>query len=327
MGISKALAASAVIGVLSATAVHAQSYPNQPIRLIVPFAPGGGMETAVRSVVQKINESGWPQLIVDNRPGGAGNVAAIATKQAAPDGYTLMLVAISTHAINVSLIPDLKYDPLKDFSPITVLFSYPSIVAVPANSPARSLADLVEMARKKPGGINYGSPGVGTLGHILPLMLERASQTQMVHVPYRGGGPAMLDLLGGRIDFMILNPSGIMPNVESGQLRVLAVTSKARFKELPDIPTMAEVGYPDVFLDGWFGVAGPASLPDHIVKTIYDKFAGVLNASELNQKLASQGWVVDPIAPDRFRDLIRSEIVRLGRLLKDPGAASKEGAN
>jgi tripartite-type tricarboxylate transporter receptor subunit TctC len=323
----KVLAASAVIGMLGAVAAQAQSYPSQPIRLIVPFAPGGGMETAVRSVVQKINESGWPQLIVDNRPGGAGNIAAIATKQAAPDGYTLMLVAISTHAINVSLIPDLKYDPLKDFSPITVLFSYPSIVAVPASSPARSVADLVEMARKKPGGINYGSPGVGTLGHILPLMLERASGTQMVHVPYRGGGPAMLDLLGGRIDFMILNPSGIMPNVETGQLRVLAVTSKTRFHDLPHIPTMAEVGYPEVFLDGWFGVAGPAGLPDDIVKTIYDKFAGVLNAPDLNQKLAGQGWVVDPIAPDKFRELIASEIIRLGKLLKDPGAAAKEGAN
>ena len=321
------LTASAVASVLSVTALHAQSYPNQPIRLLVPFAPGGGMETAVRSVVQKINESGWPQLIVDNRPGGAGNVAAIATKQAAPDGYTLMLVAISTHAINVSLIPDLKYDPLKDFSPITVLFSYPSIVAVPAGSPARSLADLVEMARKKPGSVNYGSPGVGTLGHILPVMLERATRTQMVHVPYRGGGPAMLDLLAGRIDFMILNPSGIMPNVESGQLRVLAVTSKARFKDLPDIPTMAEVGYPEVFLDGWFGVAGPAGLPDHIVSTIYEKFASVLNAPDLNQKLASQGWVVDPIAPDQFRELIASEIVRLGKLLKDPGGVAKEGAN
>jgi tripartite-type tricarboxylate transporter receptor subunit TctC len=134
MEISKALAAAAVIGVLGVTTVHAQSYPNQPIRLIVPFAPGGGMETAVRSVVQKINESGWPQLIVDNRPGGAGNVAAIATKQAPPDGYTLMLVAISTHAINVSLIPDLKYDPLKDFSPITVLSVIPASSRFP---PAR----------------------------------------------------------------------------------------------------------------------------------------------------------------------------------------------
>jgi tripartite-type tricarboxylate transporter receptor subunit TctC len=149
----------------------------------------------------------------------------------------------------------------------------------------------------------------------------------MVHVPYRGGGPAMLDLLGGRIDFMILNPSGILPNVDSGQLRVLAVTSKTRFKDLPEIPTMAEVGYPEVFLDGWFGVAGPAGLPHDIVKTIYDKFASVLNAPDLNQKLASQGWVVDPIAPDKFRGLIASEIVRLGKLLKASGEGAKEGAN
>ena len=207
---------------LGASPVHAQTYPTQPIRLIVPFAPGGGMESAVRTVVQKINESGWPQLIVDNRPGGAGTIAALATKQAPPDGYTLMLAAISTHAINATLIPDLKYDPLKDFTPITLLFSYPSVVAVPANSPAKTLADLVEMAKTRPGGITYGSPGIGTLGHILPLMLERASGTQMVHVPYRGGGPAMLDLLAGRTDFMILNPAGIIPNVEAGRLRTLA---------------------------------------------------------------------------------------------------------
>ncbi len=306
---------------MSGTA-QAQPYPSQPIRLIVPFAPGGGMESAVRTVVAKINDSGWPQLIVDNRPGGAGSIAALAVKQAPPDGYTLMLAAISTHAINVSLIGDLKYDPIKDFTPITILFSYPSILAVPANSPAHSLADLIALAKSKPGGINYGSPGIGTLGHILPLMLEKATGTKMVHVPYRGGGPAMLDLLAGRIDFMLLNPAGIMPNVQSGKLRVLAVTSKARLKEAPDVPTMAELGYPDVFLDGWFGVVAPAGLPANLLSTIYGKFAGALKSPDLNEKLTGQGWVVDPIAPQQFRQLIQHDIVALAPLLKAAGRAS-----
>jgi tripartite-type tricarboxylate transporter receptor subunit TctC len=309
---------------LSISPARAQSYPTQPIRLIVPFAPGGGMESTVRTVVQRINESGWP-MIVDNRPGGAGTIAALATKQAPPDGYTLMLIALSTHAINVSLIPDLKYDPVKDFSPITVLFSYPSVVAVPANSPAKSLADLVALAKSKPGGINYGSPGTGTVAHILGLMFQRAAKVHMVHVPYRGGGPAMLDLLAGRLDFMIFNPSGIIPNVESGQLRLLAVTSRSRFSELPDVPTMTELGYPDVYLDGWFGVGGPAELPDETVRALHGKFASVLNSPDLNRRLKEQGWVVDPITPDAFRRLIESDIVRLGQLLKDTGAKFGEG--
>ena len=174
------------------------------------------MESAVRNVMQKVGESGWPQIIVDNRPGGAGTVAALATRQAPPDGYTLMLIALSTHAINVSLMPDLKYDPLKDFSPITVLFSYPSVVAVPASSPVEiACRSRRRWRRRRPGGINYGSPGIGTVGHILGLMLQNASKANMVHVPYRGGGPATLDLVAGRLDFMIFNPSGIMPNVES----------------------------------------------------------------------------------------------------------------
>lgn len=311
---------------VSISPAHAQTYPSQPIRLIVPFAPGGGMESAVRTVAQKVSESGWPQIVVDNRPGGAGTIAALATKQAPADGYTLMLIALSTHAINVSLMPDLKYDPVKDFSPITVLFSYPSVVAVPANSPAKSLADLIALAKQRPGGINYGSPGTGTVAHILGLMLQNATKAHMVHVPYRGGGPAMLDLLAGRLDFMIFNPSGIIPNVESGQLRLLAVTSRSRFGELPDVPTMTELGYPDVYLDGWFGLAGPAGLPEGIVWTLHAKFASVLKAADLNRRLKEQGWVVDPITPDAFRTLINSDIVRLGRLLKDTGATLNEGA-
>ena len=316
-----------LLAVLIATAslpALAQTYPSQPIRLIVPFAPGGGMESAVRNVMQKVSESGWPQVIIDNRPGGAGTIAALATKQAPPDGHTLMLIALSTHAINVALMPDLKYDPVKDFTPITVLFSYPSVVAVPASSPAKSIADLVALARSKPSGINYGSAGIGTVGHILGLMLQNTTKSNMVHVPYRGGGPATLDLIAGRLDFMIFNPSGIIPNVQSGQLSLLAVTSKSRFPSLPDIPTMAEVGYPQVDLDGWFGVAGPAGLPNPVVKALHGKLASVLKAPDLNAKLQEQGWVIDPIAPDAFRDLIKRDIMRLGPLLKDsklePGA-------
>jgi tripartite-type tricarboxylate transporter receptor subunit TctC len=302
--------------------LRAQTYPSQPIRLIVPFAPGGGMETAVRHVTQRMGDSGWPQFVIDNRPGGAGTIATLATKSAAPDGYTLMLAALSTHAINVALLPDLKYDPVRDFTPITLLFSYPSVVAVPAASPARTFNDLIDMARSRPGGISYGSPGTGTVAHVLALMLESATRTRMVHVPSRGGGPALIDLLAGRVDFMILNPSGITPNVEAGQLRLLAVTAKTRFPELPDVPTLAELGLPEVFLDGWFGVVGPARMPARIVDTLHHKFAAILTAPELNRRLKDQGWVIDPITPDRFGDLIRNDIARLSTILKNTRAAT-----
>jgi tripartite-type tricarboxylate transporter receptor subunit TctC len=317
--------AGVVAGAVAAslpTATLAQSYPNQPIHLIVPFAPGGGMESAVRTVMQKVTASGWPQVIIDNRPGGAGTIAALATRATVPDGYTLMLIALSTHAINVSLIPDLKYDPLKDFTPVTVLFSYPSVIAVPASSPAKSLADLTGLARTTSGGLSYGSPGIGTVAHILGLMLQKATRTKMVHVPYRGGGPAMLDLVAGRLDFMILNPSGIIPNVQSGQLRLLAVTSKSRLPALPDVPTTAELGYREVFLDGWFGIAGPAGVSNGVVDALHRKFASVLTEEELNRKLGADGWIVDPIAPAAFRDLIGRDIIRLQGILKGTGAAS-----
>jgi tripartite-type tricarboxylate transporter receptor subunit TctC len=324
----KLIAAVLISLAVASVPARAQAFPSQPIRLIVPFAPGGGMETAVRMVVRKINVSGWPQLIIDNRPGGAGTIAAVATKQAAPDGYTLMLIALSTHAINVSIFPDLRYDPIKDFTPIIPLFSYPSVLAVPANSPARTLADLVEIARTRSGGISYASPGIGTVAHILGLMFENATKTRMVHVPYRGGGPVMTDLLAGRIDFIIQNPSNVTPNVRSGQLRALAVTSKARLPELPDVPTMAELGYPDVFLDGWFGIAGPAGLPDGVVQTIHDKFAAALTSPDLGRTLSEQGWSIDPLPAGQFRELIKSDIIRLGNLVKETGADLKDaGAN
>jgi tripartite-type tricarboxylate transporter receptor subunit TctC len=321
----------AVAGALAcpaaAPAAEPRAFPTQPIRLIVPFAPGGGMESAVRMVVQKINESGWPQLIVDNRPGGTGTIAALATKQAAPDGYVLMLVALSTHAINPVLMPDLKYDPLKDFTPITLLFSYPSVVAVPAASPAKTLDDLVQMARTKPGGLSYASPGRGTVAHILALMLESATGTSMVHVPARGGGPALLDVLAGRVDFIALNPSAIVPNVQSGQLRLLAVTSKTRLSGLPDVPTMAELGYPQVFLDGWFGIAGPAGMADELAETINGKFAEALRAPDLDRRLKEQGWIVDSIAPREFRNLIERDIARLRAVLAGTDPAHSQIPN
>jgi tripartite-type tricarboxylate transporter receptor subunit TctC len=310
LGVAATLAYPAV-----ASAAEPRAFPTQPIRLIVPFAPGGGMESAVRMVVQKINESGWPQLIVDNRPGGTGTVAALATRQAAPDGHTLMLIALSTHAINPVLVPDLKYDPLKDFTPITLLFSYPSVIAVPAASPVKSLDDLVHLARTRPDGLSYASPGPGTVAHILALMLESATRTSMVHVPARGGGPALLDVLAGRVDFIVLNPSAIVPNVQAGQLRLLAVTSKTRLSDLPDVPTMAELGYPQVFLDGWFGIAGPAGMADELVDTIHGKFTEALRAPDLDRRLKEQGWIVDPIAPREFRHLIERDIARLRPVL------------
>ena len=187
--------------------VHAQSYPIQPIRLLVPFAPGGGMESAVRLVTQKVTESGWPSLVVDNRPGGAGTVAALATKQAQPDGYTLMLVALSTHAINVSLMPDLKYDPTQglytDHGPVQL--SERACGAREFSPPSRSPISWRWRKRNRAASIS-ARPGTGTVAHILGLMLQKATNSNMVHVPYRGGGPAMLDLLAGRIDFIDLKP-------------------------------------------------------------------------------------------------------------------------
>jgi tripartite-type tricarboxylate transporter receptor subunit TctC len=295
----------------------AQTYPSKPVKFISAFAPGGGSEIALRIVAQKLIESGWPSVVVENRPGGGGVVAAQATRQSPPDGYTILQADAAAFAINVTLIPDLPYDPVNDFTPITVTWSFPSLLAVPSSLPAKSLADLLALANARPGGINYGSSGVGSGGHLLGTMLANASRAPMAHVPYKGAGQAMPDLVAGRIEFIYASLASVKQYLEAGSVRLLAVTSKQRLAELPDVPTMAELGYPSVFLDIWFGLVAPPGTPRDIVDAIHARVEKVMHSPDVTKRLADMGLYVITNTPAEFRAMIKDDIARLGRVVKE----------
>jgi tripartite-type tricarboxylate transporter receptor subunit TctC len=211
----------------------------------------------------------------------------------------------------------LPYDPIKDFAPITLLWTFPSILAVPSGHPANSVDELVAYARSVSGGLSYASQGPGSGGHILGAMLQKATGAPMTHVPYRGPAPAIVDLVAGRVDFIYASYASLRQHVDSGRLKMLAISSKQRIKELPELPTMTDAGYPDVYLDVWFGLVGPAGLPEPIVGIVRERTLAILHAREMSGKISQQGWLLTTSTPDEFRGLMRSEIVRIGKVLKE----------
>jgi tripartite-type tricarboxylate transporter receptor subunit TctC len=287
------------------------------VRFISAFAPGGGSEIALRIVAQKLIDNGWPSVVVENRPGGGGVVAAQATRQSPPDGYTILQADAAAFAINVSLIPNLPYDPVNDFAPIMLTWSFPSVLTVPANLPAKSVAELLAMANSKPGGINYASSGVGSGGHLLGTMLANASRVPMTHVPYKGAGQAIPDVVAGRVDFIFASLASVKQYLEAGNVRVLAVTAKERLKELPNVPTMTEAGYPSVFLNIWFGLVAPLGTPPDIVKVIHTDVGKVMRNADVVKRLADMGLYVTTNTPEEFRAMIKGDIARLGQVVRE----------
>jgi tripartite-type tricarboxylate transporter receptor subunit TctC len=308
----------AILGCVSAPAQEA--YPSRPITVVVPFPPGGSADPLMRVIGQKLSESIKQSIVIDNKGGGGGNIAAKVVKQAAPDGYTLFLANMSTHAINVSLYADLGFDPIKDFQPITLLMSFPSILVVPAASPAKTVADLAALAKTKPGGLSYASQGVGSGGHLLGEMFRTKIGVPMVHVPYRGAAPAVQDLIGGRVDFLFASYISAGPSVEAGTLRVLGLTSPKRSPVLPNVPTMAEAGFPGVELDLWYGIMAPAGTPAPIVKVLHDEFIKAAQSAEVQKMVLPQAAEVITSTPEEFTALIRADIVRFGKVVRDAGA-------
>ena len=295
---------------------HAQTYPNKPVKFVSAFAPGGGSEIALRIVGQKLMARGWPSVVIENRPGGGGVVAAQVVRHSPPDGYTILHADAAAFAINVTLIPDLPYDPVNDFTPIMETWSFPSLLAVPASLPAQSASDLFGLAKTKPGGLNYASSGIGSGGHLLGTMLANALGVSMTHAPYKGAGQAMPDVASGRVDFIFASLGSVRQYLDAGSVRVLAVTSKERLKEMPDVPTMTELGYPSVFLDIWFGLVAPPRTPPDIVNAIHARVNTAINDPDVVKRLADLGLYVTTNTPDEFRAMIKSDITRLGQIVK-----------
>jgi tripartite-type tricarboxylate transporter receptor subunit TctC len=295
-------------------------FPSRPITILVPFAAGGSSDVVMRIVARVAADALARPIVIENRPGGAGNIAALAIKNAAPDGYTLMMGHTGSHAINATLYPDLKFDPVRDFTPIAPLISFNNVLIVPAASPAHSAAELVALARQKADGLTYGSQGVGTGGHLLGVILAKDTGIKLVHVPYRGVAPAVTDMVAARLDFMFASYLTASPFIASGKLRMLAIAGAQRHPLMPQVPTMGEAGYPDVGMEQWFGVFGPAGVPSAIVRRLNAAFVQALQSDEVRNALAPQGSVVIPGTPEDLAAMVARDIVRLGRLVKDSGA-------
>jgi tripartite-type tricarboxylate transporter receptor subunit TctC len=303
---------------------HAEDYPSRPITVLVPFPPGGSSDIVMRLVASKVAESIKQPIVIENRSGAAGNVAAMAIKNAPPDGYLLMMGHTGTHAINPALYTDLKFDPVKDFQPITALIAFNNILVVPKASPAQSAADLVAFAMTKPEGLSYGSQGVGTGGHLLGELFAKHAQIKLVHVPYRGIAPAVTDTVAGRMDMLFSSYLSAAGHIESGALRMLAIAGTQRHPRIPDVPTMPEAGYPDVQMQQWFGLFAPAGLPAPIVQKLNAEFVKALKSDDVKNKVLPQVAFVTPSTPDELGAMVARDMVRLGQVVRESGAKAPD---
>jgi tripartite-type tricarboxylate transporter receptor subunit TctC len=302
----------------AAPATAQQPYPSKPIRMISPFAPGGGNDILCRTIAQKLTESVKQQIIVENRPGANGIIGTEAAARSAPDGYTIVLIP-SGHAVNASLHRKLPYDSIKDFTPITLVGSSPLILAVHPSVPARNVKELAALAKARPEQLTYGSAGIGSSGHLGGALFETLTGTKMVHVPYRGMGIAVSDLMGGQVSLVFGTSLSVMPHVRSGRLRALATTGAQRSPALPDLPTVAEAGVPGYEASLWYGFVGPARMPPQIVRRLNAEIVAVLKLTDVRERLASQGVEARPSTPEAFGRLLVSDLERWAKVVKRAG--------
>lgn len=292
------------------------AYPSRAVRVVVPFPPGGGTDIISRTVAQKLNETWRQPVVVDNRSGANGIIGTDIGAKAKPDGYTV-LVVIATHAINPFLYPKLPYNTAADFTPVTLMAQYPFILTAHPSVPAKSVRDLIALARSKPGQLSYASSGNGSGPHLGMELFKSAAKIEVVHVPYKGAGPANTDLISGQVQLMFNNFLAAMPMISAGRLRVLAVTSAKRSQVMPEVPTMAESGLPGFAVTGWYGVLVPAGTPQAIVTKIQSDIAAALRVSAVNSRLKSEGAEPVGSTPEQFAKFLQVETQKWAKVIKD----------
>lgn len=296
-------------------AAHAQQFPSKAITIIVPFAAGGSSDVGARAIAAKLSDSLGKPVIVDNRPGANGQVAASAIKTAAADGHTLMWVSHGVLAINPSIYAKLTYDPVADFAPLSLAFRSTHFLLVPANSPYKSAAELVKATKDNPGKLTFASVGIGSGSHLVAELFRSANALDVIHVPYKGSTSAIPDVLAGRVDFFFDGPGVSVPLVKEGKLRALAVTDTQRYADLPDVPTMAEAGFPKQELNSWFGLVTLAGTPKPIVDKLHQSIVEALKHPDSVQRIAAVGGIVAPSpSPADFVSFIGTERERLGAI-------------
>jgi tripartite-type tricarboxylate transporter receptor subunit TctC len=311
---------AAVLAALFVSGAIAQGdYPSKPIKIIVPFPPAGGTDTLSRAISHAITTDTKWTFVVENRPGAGGNIGLDAAAKSPPDGYTIAMGQTANLAVNPALYSSLPFDPLKDFAPIVLLSSQPLIIVVSAASPYKTLKELVEAARKNPGKVNMASAGNGTIGHIGGELFQRRAGIKMTHVPYKGAGPAVADIIGGSVDTIFGNSQSVGGLVAGGRLRPLAVTSPRRLPAFPDVPTVAESGYPGFEAATWSGLVAPAGTPKPIIDKLNAAANKALASSEMKSKLAEEGSTPLGGAPQQFADFIKSEHAKWGAAVKEGG--------
>ena len=299
--------------------VQAQTFPTHPIRLVVPFAPGGASDGVARVVVQKLSEGLGQSVVIENRPGVGGLLGSEWVARAAPDGYTLVLGSVSSLTVAPHLYASPRLDPTRSFDAIAPISSSPLTVIVRSALPANTIAELVALAKAKPGTLNYGSAGVGTQVHLAAEYFKSLAGIDVVHVPFQGGAPTMTALLGGVIDYKFDVANTTVQQARAGRVKVLAVTSAKRIPALPDVPTLVESGYPGFDVTAWMGILGPAGLPAGIVSRLNAETAKAVSSQELAETYASQGTVPEVASPGAFADMIRREYAKWGALIKQVG--------
>jgi tripartite-type tricarboxylate transporter receptor subunit TctC len=317
---------AATVSVFASTAVLAQAYPNKPIKLVVPFPPGGTTDILARAVGGELSKAWGQQVVIDNRPGAGGNIGSEIVAKSPPDGYTLLMGTVGTHAINQSLYSKLAFDPIKDFAPVTLVAAVPNVLVVnTAFAEKNKITDVrsfIDYLKTHPGKLNMASSGNGTSIHLAGELFKTQTKTFMVHIPYRGSAPAITDLLGGQADLMFDNLPSAMPYIKAGRLRALGVTSSKPSPALPDVPPIAQSGgeLTGFEASSWFGILAPAGTPTDIVNKLQQEIAKALASPAVKEKLVAQG--ADPVGntPEQFAAHIQAETKKWAKVVKDSGA-------
>ena len=319
-----ALAVVATLAVVAPLAFAQDAFPNKPVTMIVPFPPGGGTDTGARWVAEQLSKRWGQSVIVDNKPGASGMIGAEIASRAKPDGYTIMMANAQVAAINPSLYKKMSYDADKAFTAVTLVAELPLVLLVNATLPINSTQEFIAAAKAKPGDLSYGSAGNGSSTHLAASLFESATNTKLLHVPYKGGGPAMADLMAGAVNLTFLTVLESGPAIKSGRVRPLAVTSSARSPAMPNLPTLAESGIPGYFSISWIGLLAPAGVPKPIVDKIAKDVGEIVNSPEMKERFIAQGATPVGGTPAQFQALIDSEKARYRKIIAEKNISATE---
>jgi len=297
------------------------SWPAKPVRIVVPYPPGGPVDVSARLLAPKLQESLGQPFLVENKPGAGGNIGADFVAKSAPDGYTLGMGAIATHAINPALMANVPYDPIRDFRHLALVVQVPNVLVVNPELPARSVKELIALAKAQPGKLDFASGSTGSTGHLAGELFKQMTGTYMVHIPYKGAPPAVADLLAGRVHLMFDNLASALPNVRAGKLRALAVTTLRRSSALPDLPTLDESGLKGFDMTTWWGLMGPAKLPPDVVQRLSVEILKAMDSADVRERLRAMGMEGSPVrTPEQFTAFVEAEAKLYARLVKVSGA-------